>query len=125
VGRPVAARPPWLGRWLVLESNFHTGFARPRIAALPGPAVEVFCRCDADLAKRRLLDRAVGLLGTSRHPVHCDTLRDPSTFYSAETTEPETTEPVAGGWPVLEVDTSAPVDLEELIGRVRSARQGR
>lgn len=85
----------------------------------------MFCRCDADLAKRRLLDRAVGLLGTSRHPVHCDTLRDPSTFYSAETTEPETTEPVAGGWPVLEVDTSAPVDLEELIGRVRSARQGR
>ncbi len=102
----------------VLEANFHAGFARPRIAALPGPVVEVFCRCDAELALRRFLDRAAGLLGTGRHPAHYDTLQDPASFYTAETTEP-----VAGGWPVLEVDTSVPVDLEELIGRVRSARQ--
>lgn len=104
----------------VLESNFHTEFSRPRIAALPGPVVEVFCRCDADLAQRRLLDRAAGLLGPGRHPVHHDTLRDPATFYTAETTEP-----VAGGWPVLEVDTAVPVDLEVLVGRVRSALRRR
>lgn len=31
-----------------------------------------------------------------------------------------TSEPVAGGWPVLEVDTTAPVDVAAVIGFVRS-----
>jgi len=29
--------------------------------------------------------------------------------------------PVAGGWPVLEVDTTARVDITSLVGRIRAA----
>lgn len=104
----------------ILEANFHAGFARPRIAALPGPIVEVFCRCDRELAQRRLFDRAAGRPGSGRHPVHHDTQVDPASFYTADTTEP-----VAGGWPVIQVDTPVPVDLDALVGRVRSALTSR
>lgn len=100
----------------ILEANFHAGFARTRIAALPGPIVEVFCRCDRELAQRRLLDRAAGETGSGRHPVHHDTQVDPATFYT-----PDTTEPVAGGWPLIEVDTSGFVDPARLADRVRAA----
>ena len=30
----------------------------------------------------------------------------------------EVSEPVGGGWPVLEIDTNAPVDVEDVLARV-------
>jgi len=33
----------------------------------------------------------------------------------------EVAQPVAGGWPVIEVDTNAPVDVKPLIVRIRAA----
>jgi hypothetical protein len=33
----------------------------------------------------------------------------------------EVSEPVAGGWPVIEVDTNEPVDVDTVITRVRAA----
>lgn len=102
----------------ILESNFHRGLARPRIEALPGPIVEVFCRCDLALAHHRLRERAAGRGGPGpwRHRVHHDSVIDPAEIYTAENTEP-----VAGGWPVIEVDTTGPVDVDALIGQIRSA----
>lgn len=64
----------------VLESVWHRSYAVPDLARLPGPVVEVFCRCDRDVA-----------------------------------------EPVAGGWPVLEVDTNVAVDVAQGAGRVLTA----
>jgi len=79
----------------------------------------VFCRCDRELAERRLLDRAAGA-GQRAASVHPYTQVDPASFYTADTTEP-----VAGGWPVIQVDTTVPVDLDALVGRVRSALTSR
>jgi hypothetical protein len=63
--------------------------------------VEVFCRCDHEVATARYQQRA----GT-RAAGHFDHLRT-----DAELWNPEVAEPVAGGWPVVELDTNTPVDL--------------
>ena len=38
----------------VLEANFHRTVSASSIGALPGPTVEVFCRCAEDVARQRL-----------------------------------------------------------------------
>lgn len=92
----------------VLENSWHPEFDAPRIDALPGGIVEVFCRCPTDLAYERYLSRA----GT-RHPGHFDAVRDPADLYTAGTTAP-----IAGGRPMIEVDTAAPVDVAALADRL-------
>jgi len=51
--------------------------------------------------------------------------RDAGHFDAARATgelwNDEVARPVAGGWPVIEVDTAAPVDLEGLIEAIRAA----
>lgn len=89
----------------VLESNFRRTVAADALRALPGPVVEVFCRCSQEVATRRYQERA----GT-RHAGHFDHLRARDELWNDEVAEP-----VAGGWPVLEVDTEHPVDLAEVI----------
>lgn len=76
--------------------------------ALPRPVVEVFCRCPVELAQQRYRRR----VGT-RHPGHFDGERADEMWVGAE--------PLAGGWPVVEVDTSRPVDLADVADRVRGA----
>ena len=71
--------------------------------------VEVFCRCTEAEATERYATRA----GT-RHAGHFDGVRPAEELWN-----PEVAEPVAGGWPVLEVDTSVPVDLDPVV-RVRA-----
>jgi predicted kinase len=86
----------------VLDSNFSRSAAATELGALPGTIVEVFCRCPRDEAKRRYAART----GT-RHAGHFDAQRDPADLWNEDTSQP-----VAGGWPVLEVDTTGPIDLE-------------
>jgi predicted kinase len=74
------------------------------VRVLPGRLVEVFCRCDPAVALARYRARE----GT-RHEGHFD--RDRT---EEELRHPEIVEPVAGGWPVLVVSTSEPVDPETL-----------
>lgn len=95
----------------VLESNFYRSRAAGELRALPGCVVEVFCRCDATTAATRYRARA----GT-RHVGHFDTLRTTEELWNDEVAEP-----VAGGWPLLEVDTTAPVDLAAVVAFVRGA----
>ncbi len=84
----------------VLDANFHRTAATPDVAALPGAVVELFCRCSRHEALRRYRARA----GT-RKPGHLDGARGDDDLWHAEVTEP-----LAGGWPVLEVVTDAPMD---------------
>ena len=78
---------------------------------LPGAVVEVFCRCDPAVAAERYALRA-----GSRDAGHFDASRA-----SGELWNDEVARPVAGGWPVIEVDTAVPVDLEGLIEAIRAA----
>jgi predicted kinase len=100
------------GYGAVLESNFHRTFAATEIQRLPGDAVEVFCRCDPSVAALRYEKRA-----SARHAGHFDSTRTSDELWSDEVTEP-----VAGGWPVLEVATDRAVDIGEVIRLIRCTR---
>ena len=95
----------------VLESVWHRTEALESLQLLPGRVVEVFCRCDPD-TMAALHQARVG----TRAPGHFDELRGADELWNAETTEP-----VAGGWPVIEVDTDSPVDPDKLADQVSAA----
>lgn len=94
----------------VLESVWHAD-ARERLAALPGPTVEVFCRCDPDVLRTRFAARSA-----SRAAGYFDRERSASELWNVEVGSP-----VAGGWPVLEVDTGAVVDVAALARRITAS----
>ena len=95
----------------VLESVWHRSRSEPDLQRLPGNIVEVFCRCDPRIARRRYAERAdgraVGHFGAERTP--------------AELWNDEVARPVAGGWPVIEICTNDPVDVAPLTARIRAA----
>ena len=95
----------------VLDCNFRRSLAVDDLGRLPGTVVEVFCRVDEDVAWERYEERA----GT-RHPGHFDEVRA-----RGEPWGDEVSDPVAGGWPVLEVDTTRPVDVDGVGAFVRDA----
>lgn len=84
----------------VIESNFYRSVARRELDRLPGPVIEVFCRCDRDVAAARYKARS-----GSRHAGHFDAVRTADELWNDEISEP-----VSGGWPVIEVDTNISVD---------------
>ena len=94
----------------VLESVWHR-YAVDDLRRLPGEVVEVFCRCDPAVAAERYALRA-----GSRDAGHFDAER-----VTAELWNDEVARPVAGGWPVIEVDTACPVDVAALIEAIRAA----
>jgi predicted kinase len=98
----------------VLEANFHRTLAAPSILGLPGRTLEVFCRCDREVARRRYRARAGG-----RDPGHFDAARSDEEIWHDEVNRP-----VVGGWPVVEVDTNGPVALAELLGRLADLWRG-
>lgn len=93
----------------VLESNFYRSFAGPELERLPGMVIEVFCRCDRAVAVARYHARA-----GSRHPGHFDAVRAPDELWNDDISEP-----VAGGWPVIEVDTNTTIDEHAVALQVR------
>jgi predicted kinase len=95
----------------VLESVWHRSYALDDLRCLPGRVVEVFCRCDPLLAAERYALRA-----GSRDAGHFDAER-----VAAELWNDEVARPVAGGWPVIEVDTARSVDVEALVTAIRAA----
>jgi len=95
----------------VIESNFYRSVATDELRRLPGSVIEVFCRCNERTANARYAARA----GT-RHPGHCDGVR-----FGRELWNDEVSEPVAGGWPVLEVNTEGPVELAVVVASIRVA----
>lgn len=127
LGAPDVARSRQLGRAAVhvlvavahtaragvLESVWHD-YARELLAALPGPTVEVFCRCDPAVLRDRFAAR-----GPHRGAGYLDRERTPAELWNAEVGRP-----VAAGWPVLEVDTAGPVEVPALARRVAAALAG-
>jgi predicted kinase len=95
----------------VLESNLYRTRAAAELGRLPGLVVEVFCRCERDVARHRYRLRS----GT-RAAGHFDALRTDDELWNDEIAEP-----VAGGWPVVEVDTNVPADLVTVVAAVSAA----
>jgi predicted kinase len=94
----------------VLESTWIPELARPQLADLPSPVVEVFVDVPVDEAMERYEERA----GT-RHPVHFDRQRlDRDDFVVRA-------QPVDGGWPVIRVDATREVDIDALARRILDA----
>jgi predicted kinase len=94
----------------VLEANFRpsSAYERARIAALPGPIVEVHCRCPPDLAAARYAQRHA-----TRHPTHVVGELTPELLAEFDG-------PIRLG-PVIEADTTAAVDIAVLAARVEAA----
>lgn len=95
----------------VIESNFYRSAAREELRRLPGTIVEVFCRCDASVAAERYRARA----GT-RLAGHFDSVRTTDELWNDEVNEP-----VAAGWPLLDVDTNTAVDIGSVLRFVLSS----
>jgi hypothetical protein len=98
------------GGGAVLENCFHRTASVDEIARLPGSVAEVFCRCSREVALERYRARA-----HSRHPGHFDHARRDDQLWNSQVTGP-----IAGGWPVLEVDTVTPVDIAAVVGWLRA-----
>jgi predicted kinase len=98
-----------LNRGAVLESAWEAALARPELAKLRGPIVEVFCDVPPETAQRRYVART----GT-RHAVHFDAEQGGNLQGWIER-HPQT---VDGGWPVIRVDTSQPVDIDALAAQI-------
>ncbi len=97
---------------VVLEANFRTqdSAQRAKLLALPAQVVEVHCRLPLEEAARRFSLRA----RTDRHhPAHM--LRHISLDQLSEYAEP------FGISPVIEVDTTQPIDIPALARKVSAA----
>ena len=95
----------------VLESVWHRSRSLPDLRRLPGSIVEVFCRCDPKVAARRYAQRT----GT-RAAGHFDAERSIEELWNGEVAQP-----VAGGWPVIEVSTNSPAEVAPLVALVCAA----
>jgi predicted kinase len=93
----------------VLDLNLPLEWAS-RFDELDRPLAQVFCRCPQEVLERRLLERA-----TTRHPAH----QDDVILDDVRSQGVRGTEPAPLNAPLLEVDTSAPVDIAMVAGRLR------
>jgi predicted kinase len=93
----------------VLEANLKRTLARTERSRLHEPLVEVFCRCPREVSLGRYRERS-----PTREPGHLDSQRSDADLWNAETADP-----IAGAWPVIEVDTSKPVDVADLASTLR------
>lgn len=85
-------------------------WSREQLPQLPGPLVEVFCRCDVQLMESRFLARS-----REHRPGYFDIHR------SREELWPESSlAPLDGPWPVIEVDTSREVDAAAIVRALHS-----
>jgi predicted kinase len=98
----------------VLESNFNR-VAGMRIAAICARPIEVFCHCPSDEVTRRYETR-IG----ERTAAHFDAQR----LDELRARLAEENAPLALGGPVLEVDTTRPVDVGEVAAWITRAQQG-
>ena len=72
--------------------------------------MEVFCRCDRQVEARRYALRT----GT-RAAGHFDAERTIEDLWN------EVAQPVAGDWPVIEINTNSPVAVNPLTARIQAA----
>lgn len=94
----------------VLEGPFNRTIARGELASLVGDVVEVFCRCPREVALARYRTR----VGT-RHPCHHDELRTDDELWHDDYSQP-----IAGPWPLIDLDTTTPIDVPDLVRKISS-----
>ena len=97
----------------VLDSVWVAPASVQRLRALPAPVVEVFCSCPLPELRRRYRARAA----------------ERSAGFDLERPERElwndrSLRPIAGGWPVVPIDTTVDVDVPALAAAVRQAVGG-
>ena len=93
-------------RGAVIDSTWYD-YALPLARALPGRVVEVRCRVPLEVARRRYAERA-------RDARHLDAARTDAELWGEEVA------PLGHG-PLIEVDTSGPVDVGQLADTIRQA----
>jgi predicted kinase len=99
----------------VIEANFRarSSYERERLRALCPLPVEVYCRIPAELAASRYTARGQQ---PDHHPVHVVRSLSPSALEEFQ-------EPMRLG-PVIEIETSTPVDIPTLASRVDALLNG-
>jgi predicted kinase len=95
----------------VLDSTWFED-ARPLVEALPPPRFEVRCVVPVEVARARYLVRAA-----ARHRGHLDLERSEDELWGDSV-------PPLGVGPLLEVDTSGPVDVPAMAARIRELAAG-
>jgi adenylylsulfate kinase-like enzyme len=95
----------------VLESVFRRSRGIEDLKLLPGRLIEVFCRCELETARSRYRARS-----STRAAGHFDHIRADEELWNDEVSKP-----VAGGWPVLEVNAEELVDIGLLVEAIRRA----
>lgn len=93
----------------VLDSTFYP-YTVPSLKRLRPPLIEVRCRCPRELVEARYHQRS-----RARHPGHLDEQRTPGELWNDSHQTP------LGLGPLIEVDTSSPVDTVEVVARIREA----
>jgi len=101
---------------VVLESHFWRGKAEDDLRALGRPLVQVYCRCPLELAVTRYRQRTTA---PDRHPGHLPEHQAEQAIASWATTEPQ---PLDLDAPLIEVDTTRPVDVIAVVEQVRNGR---
>lgn len=91
----------------VLDSTFYS-YTVPSLQTLPGPIIEIRCRCPRALALSRYRARSTG-----RHRGHLDAERTDDELWNEHLLRP------LGLGPVIEIDTAAEVDIDFLQHQVR------
>lgn len=94
----------------VFESTWIPDLAAEELRAFT-PLVEVLCDVPVEVAMHRFAERS-----STRHGVHGERFRPLNEDEFAERGRP-----IDGGWPVLRVDMSRPVDTDEIVRRVDAA----
>lgn len=97
----------------VLDSVWVHPDSASRLRALPGTVVEVFCTCDLDELRRRYRHRAEQRSG---RPYDFDLERPERELWNDRSLQP-----LAGGWPVITLDTAAAWDAPSVAEAVRQA----
>jgi predicted kinase len=98
-----------VNRGALLESAWEPALAREELARLPGPIIEVFCDVSPEVAQQRYAART----GT-RHVVHFDA-EQAGNLQGWVDRHPQV---IDGGWPVVKVDTTRPVDVDALAEQI-------
>jgi predicted kinase len=99
----------------VIAEGWWRGERRKRALAEFAGAVEVFCRCEPDLAGRRMRDR----LGVTRHPIHRDVM-NPAMLERAAMLAATVT-PLRLGAALIEADTGRDGAPARAVAAVREA----
>lgn len=93
----------------IVEAHFYRGVAEAHLMAMGQPLVQMYCHCGVDIAWNRYRARRDD---PDRHPGHRPEHQDELASVGWRTAKPE---PLDLPWPLIEVDTSDTVDIDDLI----------